>query len=294
MEKEILEKYKEAGRIAKEVLDYAEELVIKGCRGVLELAEKIEAKIFELGAKPAFPVNISINDIAAHFTPCRGDKITIKDEDYVKIDVGVHIDGYIADTARTIRISGKDELVKCSEEMLKEALKLIAPGVEIKEIGKTISEVAESYGFRPVTNLTGHALERYNLHAGVTIPNTPSGSDVLEEGKVYAIEPFCTNGQGAVKDSDKCVIFMVLKETPGRLPETRKILEIAKEYKGLPFAKRWLENRISAFKLDFALKQLVDLGSLHPFYILKEVSSGNVAQSEHTVIVFDKPIVITE
>lgn len=294
MEKEILEKYKKAGEIAKEAMSFAENLLIKENRtNVLELAEKIEAKIFELGGKPAFPVNISINDIAAHFTPCKSDNIEIKPEDYVKIDIGVHVDGYIADTAKTFRIEGKDELIKCSEEMLKQALKIAAPGIEVNEIGKVVSEVAESYGFKPVINLTGHGLERYNLHAGITIPNIPKGKGVLEKGKAYAIEPFCTPGQGAVKDSNRAVIFMLLKPVPGRLPETRKIIEIAEKYNGLPFAKRWLENNFSTLKLELALNQLVNLGSLHAFYILKEVSGANVAQAEHTVIVDEKPIITT-
>ncbi|HIQ49665.1 MAG TPA: type II methionyl aminopeptidase [Nanoarchaeota archaeon] len=294
MEKEILEKYKKAGEIAKEVMEYAEKLIIKQlCLNVFELAEKIEAKILELGGKPAFPVNISINEIAAHYTPCKGDNIVIKENDYVKVDIGVHVDGYIADTAKTFRIAGKDELIKCSEEMLKQALKIIYPGIEVKEIGRVVSEVAESYGFRVVTNLTGHGLERYNLHAGITIPNIPSGSGILEKGKAYAIEPFCTTGQGAVKDSNRAVIFMLISEKPVRMPEARKIIEIAKSYKGLPFAKRWLEKEFNPIKLEIALNQLVNLGVLHPFYILKEVSNGNVAQAEHTVIVDEKPIITT-
>ena len=291
---EILEKYRKAGEIAKQVLEYAETLLLKEkCFSVFDLAEKIEAKIFELGGKPAFPVNISINEVAAHFTPSKNDNFEIKEEDYVKIDVGVHIDGYIADTARTFRLAGKDELIKCSEEMLEAALKIISPGIDVSEIGKVVSEVAESYGLRPVTNLTGHGLERYNLHAGITIPNVPQGKGVLENGKAYAIEPFCTTGQGAVKDSDKAVIFMLLSEKPVRLPESRKIMELAKKYNGLPFAKRWIESEFNPVKLEMGLKQLVNLGALHPFYILREVTNANVAQAEHTVIVFDKPIITT-
>ena len=294
MEEEVRKKYLLAGRIAKEVMEYAENLLLKErCTNVLALAEKIEKRIFELGAKPAFPVNISINEIAAHFTPCKSDRMEIKEGDYVKIDLGVHVDGYIADTAKTFRLAGKDELIKCSEEMLKEALKIIRPGIEVREIGRAIYEVAQSYGFNSVANLTGHGLERYDLHAGITVPNIPHGKGVLEEGKAYAIEPFCTPGQGAVKESERAVIYMVLKPKPGRLPETRKILDLAREYRGLPFAKRWLEDKITPLKLNLALNQLVNNGSLHAFPVLKEVSNAPVAQSEHTLLVFDKPIVTT-
>ncbi len=296
MEKEVLKKYIEAGKIAKSVLDYAEKLVLKEkCLSVLELAEKIEAKIFELGAEPAFPVNISINEIAAHFTPELHDKeLVIKETDYVKIDVGVHIQGYIADTARTIRIAGEDELIICAREMLEEALKIARPGVEVSEIGKAISEVAESYGLKPIRNLTGHGLERYKLHTGISIPNVPFGKGVLEEDKAYAIEPFCTNGYGAIKDSDRATIFMVLEDRPLRNPAARKVLDLTRKYNGLPFAKRWLQKQIPQTTLELALKQLVEAKVIHAFYILKEVAHGNVAQFEHTVVFDgDKAIITT-
>ncbi len=281
-----IEYYLKAGEIADKVMKYVEEIFPK-VTSVLHLAEEIENKIKELGGELAFPVNISINDVAAHFTPDKNDKTEIRDSDYVKIDIGVHVNGFIADTARTFRKEGKDDLIKCSEEMLKEALKIVGPGVEVKEIGKTVFEVAQSYGFNSVSNLTGHGLDRFELHAGITIPNIPYGKGVLERGKAYAIEPFCTDGQGSVKDSDKVNIFMVLDEKFGRIPETRKILEFVRKYNGLPFAKRWIENElnINPLKLNMALRELVNIGSLHPFYVLKEISGGNVAQTERTVLI---------
>lgn len=164
MEREILEKYIKAGEIAAEVLSYAKRIVKKDMP-LVELAEKIEKKIFELGAKPAFPVNISINDMAAHYHPLINDKTAIKDEDYVKIDIGVHIDGYIGDTAATVRIAGKDELIKCSEKMLENAIKIIRTGITIGEIGEAIENAVKEFGFNPIRNLTGHSLDRYDVHA---------------------------------------------------------------------------------------------------------------------------------
>ncbi len=295
MEKEIVEKYIKAGEIALEVLEKVEKK-LKETNSVLELAEFVERKILELGGEIAFPVNISLNDVAAHYTPDINDNLTINDEDYVKIDIGVHVDGYIADMAKTFRKEGKDEIIKCSEEMLKEALKIVSPGLEVKEIGKVVYEVAQSYGFNSISNLTGHGLDRYDLHSGITIPNIPYGGGILEKGHAYAIEPFCTNGQGSVKDSDKVNIFMLLDEKPGRISESRKIIEYAKRFKGLPFAKRWLEKemKISNMKLNFALKELINNGSLHPFYVLKEISGGMVAQSEKTIVITDdEKIIIT-
>ncbi len=291
MQKEILDKYLQAGAIAKQVLEHGCALV-KENMPVVELAEKIEEKIFELGAKPAFPVNIGINDVAAHYTPKLNDSSVISASDYVKVDIGVHLDGYIADTAKTVRLAGRDKLIECSEKMLSEALKLFMPETKLGEIGEAVESAAREFGFNPVRNLTGHGLDRYNLHAGVVIPSVKTGSQrVLQEGEVYAVEPFCTQGEGWVKDSEPALIFRLLSEKPVRMSEARKILVFAKKYYGLPFARRWLEKELP--RTEMALRQLVAAGALHPYYILKEVSGKPVAQAEHTVIVKENPLVIT-
>ncbi|TRZ54185.1 type II methionyl aminopeptidase [archaeon] len=294
MDKQILDKYLHAGRIAKETLDYGKALVKDGA-GVLEIAEAIEKKIFELGGKPAFPVNIGINETAAHFTPVLQSRDIIKAEDYVKLDLGVHIDGYIADTAVTIRSAGKDKMILCSEKMLDAALPFFVPGGKLSEIGEAIENVSKEFGFNPIRNLTGHGLKQYDLHAGTNVYNVKNSSKkILEAGGVYAIEPFCTTGTGLVKDSEPALIFMWLADKPVRSAEARKILELAKnKYNGLPFAKRWLEKSFSPLKLNLAINELSRIGALHAFAQLKEVSGKPVAQSEHTVIVAEKPIVTT-
>ncbi len=294
MEETILKKYIQAGKIAKEVLEYGKSLVKEGA-SVLEIAEAIEKKIFALGGKPAFPVNIGINETAAHFSPTISDKTTIKPDDYVKLDLGVHIDGFIADTAITASPAGKDRLMECSEKMLEVALPLFVPGAKISEIGETIEGIAKEFGFNPVRNLTGHGLKQYDLHAGTNVFNVKNSSGKkLEEGEAYAVEPFCTAGAGLVKDSGPSLIFMWLADKPLRQMEARKILELAKtEYARLPFAKRWLEKKFPQLKLNLALNELTRTGALHAFLQLKEVSGKPVAQSEHTVIVAEKPVVTT-
>lgn len=284
----------QAGKIAKQVLEHGCGLA-KENMSVVELAEAIEKKIFELGAKPAFPVNIGVNEIAAHYTPSLADKTVLHANDYIKIDVGVHIDGYIADTACTLRLAGKDELIECSEKMLVTALPMFKPDAKLADIGEAIENIAKEFGFNPVRNLTGHGLAQYNLHAGVTVPNIKIASEkILQENEVYAVEPFCTKGAGAVKDSEQVLIFKWLADKPVRSPEARKILELAENrFAKLPFAKRWLEKQFSPLKLELALKQLTAAGALHPYYILREVSGSAVAQAEHTVIVAKKPIVTT-
>lgn len=292
---EILEKYKKAGKIAAQAREYGKGLIKEGA-SALELAEAVEKKIFELGAKPAFPVNISINEVAAHYTPTAQDKTTIKAEDYVKLDVGVHVDGYIGDTACTVRLAGKDDLIKCVEKMLETALPLFKPGIAIAGIGAAIENTAKEFGFNSIRNLTGHGLDQYNLHARVTIPNIKIVSEkILQEGEIYAVEPFVTAGAGFVKESEPALIFRWIADRPVRSQEARKILDLAKnEFNKLPFAKRWLQKRFSQFKVELALKQLLAVNSLHPYQQLKEVSGKPVAQAEHTVIVAEKPIITTK
>jgi len=294
MDKQIMKNYLQAGKIAKETLGYGRTLVKDGA-AVLEITEAIEKKIFDLGGKPAFPVNIGINETAAHFTPVMQSKEIIKAEDYVKLDLGVHIDGYIADTAITIRLAGKDALILCSEKMLETALPLFVPGGRLFEIGETIENVAKEFGFNSVRNLTGHGLKRYDLHAGTNVFNVKNSSQKrLEEGEVYAVEPFCTTGAGLVKDSEPALIFMWIADKPARSAEARKILELAKtRYAGLPFAKRWIEKSFPPLKMNLALNELARTGALHAFAQLKEISGKPVAQAEHTVIVAEKPVVTT-
>ncbi len=294
MEEKILENYLRAGKIASQVLNYGSSLV-KNNALVIDIAEKIESKILDLGGESAFPVNISINDIAAHFHPTINDKTVINETDYVKLDVGVHVDGYIADTATTIRPAGKDRLIECSEKMLEKALSMAKPGTTLGEIGEAIENVAKDYGFNSVRNLTGHSLSRFDLHAGTLIYNIKHDSLYqLREDEIYAIEPFCTPGFGFVKDSGSPLIFRWMNDRTPRIPEGRKILDLAKnKYNRLPFAKRWVQKMLSPLKVELSLKELQAIRAIYGYRPLREESKMPVAQSEHTVIIKEEPIVTT-
>ncbi|MBU5557793.1 MAG: type II methionyl aminopeptidase [Candidatus Aenigmatarchaeota archaeon] len=294
MEKEILNKYLNAGRIAAQALQYGRGLIKEGNK-IVDIVEAVERKIESLGGKPAFPVNISLNDVAAHYSPFLDDMTIVKSGDYVKLDVGVHVEGWIADTAITVRLAGEDEMIKCANKMLATALPMFRPGTSLTEIGEAIENVAKEFKLNPVRNLTGHSLDRYNLHAGFIVPNVRiSSTKTLVEDEVYAVEPFCTSGGGWVKDAEPPMIFRWLADKPVRFPEARKIIELGKtNFSKLPFAKRWLQHQMTAMKLEVGLKQAITSGALHAYNILKESSGAPVAQAEHTVIVADKPIVIT-
>lgn len=287
MEREVLKNYRKAQSISESVIIYAKTLLKEGVK-TLEIAEKIEGKILKLGGEIAFPVNISINNIAAHYTPDINDDATLNANDLVKIDIGVHVNGYIWDRAFTVYIGQKQHpLIEASEKALAEAIKLIKPGVKIFEISEVVESTLQEFGFNPVRNLCGHGLERYNTHAQPTIPN--GRNNIKEEIRpgVIAMEVFATNGVGWAKESDRALIFSFLQQKPVRIWEGRQILQWAAiERKTLPFAKRWLVDKfnISELKIDMALKQLLDVDAIRKYPVLRE-ENGLVAQTEDTIIV---------
>lgn len=288
-----MENWEKAGKIAGEALEFGKNLV-KANAELLEVAEKIEEKIIILGGKPAFPVNLSINHIAAHYTPYPLDETRFKEGELVKIDVGVHVEGAIGDTACTVDLGNNKELTKASEEALKEAIKMFTPGTKIGEIGKKIQITIQTYEFTPVINLSGHKIELYRLHSGTTIPNYDNGDkNVLKEGEVYAVEPFATNGDGRIIEGKASGIYRLNNTKPVRDPTIRKIIAfIADEYKTMPFAKRWVVKKFK--NANYALNLLENQGILHQYPQLPEKAKGLVSQAEHTVIVGEKPKITTK
>ncbi len=293
MEKEILDKYIKAGKIAREAREYGKSLIKIGA-SLLEVSDKIEKKIFELGGKLAFPTQISINDVAAHNCAEPDDKTLFKKDDLCKLDLGVHIDGYVADTAVTVDLGDNKNLVKASEDALNEALKIIKPGITLGEIGEVIKNAISKYGFAPVKNLSGHGLSRFVIHGPPTIPNFNTHDNTkLKEDQVIAIEPFATNGVGMIYESEKANIFSLVEKKPVRSPITRAILKEIETFEGLPFTTRWLTKKFPLFKVNFALRELLQIEAIKKYPPLPEKNHGLVSQTEHTIIVKDKPIITT-
>ncbi|MEK6827639.1 MAG: type II methionyl aminopeptidase [Nanoarchaeota archaeon] len=288
------EKILKAGEIGKKVKEYARSIVKKGIL-LLELAEKIESKIIELGGKPAFPTNLSINEIAAHYTPPYNDET--KATGLLKVDMGVHIDGFIADFTFSVDLENNSEnkkLIEASENALKSAIQKAKEKKSLGELGKAVQETIESYGFSPIVNLTGHEMNQYELHSGIAILNIANkNSEKLAKG-LYAIEPFATNGSGKIYEGKPSGIYQLIDDKNIRSNDARIILNfISEEYKTLPFCSRWIIKKFGVKSL-FALKQLEENGNLHQYPQLVEVSKGKVAQSENTILVDDEVIVTDE
>lgn len=294
MSQEELEKYRKAGKLLAEVREKVRPLV-KPSASLLEIAETAESLIIERGAKPAFPCNVSVNEVAAHYSPPVDDSTMVKQGDMVKVDIGAHVDGYIADTAFTVATGEKAEMVQAVEKALEAAIAAVKPGIDVGEIGKVVEETATAAGFKPVRNLTGHSLARWDLHAGLTIPNVKETvGQTLKVGDVLAIEPFVTDGAGFVEDQKRLYIFRYLRDMPTRLRMSRELLrDVKRDYSGLPFAERWLAKRMSKLRLELTLRELVGIGAFWPYYVLAERANGKVAQAEHTVIVTEQGCEVT-
>jgi len=288
-----IENLKKAGKIAKQAVEYAKSFIKKDM-SLLEIAEKIEQKIDELGAKPAFPVTLSIDEVAAHFTPLPGDDS--RAHGLLKVDIGVHVDGYIADTAFSLDLENLDEnkrLIESAKLALKNATEKISLNVQLNEIGAEIERAISSFGFNPVANLSGHSIERWKVHSGITIPNYDNSQPKTISPGVYAIEPFSTNGVGSVRDGKSSGIYMFNAESNVRDSLAREILAfIKKEYSTLPFCSRWICKKFSLGAL-LSLQRLKEAGILHNYPQLIEAKKGKVAQAEHTILITEKEKTIT-
>jgi methionyl aminopeptidase len=287
---EIFESYREAGRIAKQILQRGAGEVRAGER-VTDVVKSIEQRVIEEeGVGLAFPLNLSFNEDAAHDTAMVGDDRIFSAGDVVKLDLGVHIDGYIADIATTVDLGNHGPLVDASRAALDAAIALVRPGIMVGQLGTVIQDTIERSGFRPVANLTGHGLDRYAIHTPPTIPNLRMhGGAVLKEDQVFAIEPFATTGSGMVSERKRVEIYQQIGVKPARLPAARQILSQVRERKGMPFARRWLE----ADKIDMALQSLVQIRALHPYPVLHDITGSLVSQAEHTLIVTSDGCLVT-
>lgn len=298
------EMHEKAGSIVAKVRKMATEMVEEDLK-VLDLVEFTEQEIKNLGGQIAFPCNISINEITAHYTSPSHDKTVLKMGDLVKIDLGAHVDGYIGDSATTVIVGenqdvssreanlSEDEMqlqvkmIETVNEALENAISTVKDGVSVGKIGEVVEQTVTAQGLKPVSNLTGHSMERYILHSGLSIPNIKEeNSHKIREGDVLAIEPFVTNGVGRVTDMNDAFIFRFLRDRPLRMAQARKMLhEVAENYKNLPFAGRWLEESVKSRQFNLILRNLISSRALYPYHVLREKSNARVAQAEHTVIV---------
>ena len=288
-DEEALQKFRLSGKILRETREEMRNYV-KENMPIIEVCEKTEALIREKGGKPAFPTNVSINEVTAHYTSPPGDRSVIPENSVVKVDLGVQIDGYVTDTAFTACFNPEYRIMTETAELaLKTAIAAITDEVSVGKIGAAVEAAIKNRGYKPISNLTGHSVGRYLIHAGTSIPNVNQISFTkLHAGEIYALEPFVTvrEAYGAVEDAPQKTIFRLIKPKAGKTQQAKLLLKFIEEnFFTLPFAERWLQGAIPEEKHKEAFKELISTKAITSYPVLVEISRKTVTQAEHTILV---------
>jgi methionyl aminopeptidase len=288
---EAIKKLRKSGSILRETREEMKGFVRENMP-IIEVCERAEELIRRKGGKPAFPCNVSINEIAAHYTSPPNDEKRIPENSLVKVDIGAHVDGYVTDTAITICFNHElKDMVNTAEQALKRAIEAIQPNMPTSKLGALIEQTIKSRGYKPISNLTGHQVGRYLVHAGTSLPNVAHVSFTkVKLGEAYAIEPFVTlqNAAGKVENSEEVTIFRFVRQKPLKNPYAKRLLEyIEKNFRTLPFAKRWLKDVIPKEHYKEAFKELLASKAVMGYPVFIEASGKPVAQAEHTVLIVE-------
>jgi len=288
-DKEALEKFRLSGKILRETREEMRNYVRENMP-ILQVCEKAEALIREKGGKPAFPCNVSINEVAAHYTSPPNDQQKIPEKAVVKVDVGVHVNGYVTDTACTVCFDPEyRSMQSAAEHALAAAIESIYADMATSKIGVIIEKTVRNRGFKPISNLTGHSVGRYLIHAGTSIPNVTQVSfGKVKAGGVYAIEPFVTlpEAVGRVENGSEITIFRLVKAKSVRNPYAKQLLRYIEEnFVTLPFAERWLKGVVPEDKHREAFKELYRSKVVMGYPVFVEISRKPVTQAEHTVLI---------
>jgi methionyl aminopeptidase len=286
---EDLQKYQHAGKIAREVRLEIRRTVREGIP-IIDICEKVEGLTREKGGEPAFPCNVSVNEIAAHYTSPPNDKETIPEKSIVKVDIGVHVDGYIADTATTVCLNPEyEDMVNTAEEALEKAVELLQPGLSITRFGSEIQKTIKTRGYKPISNLTGHLIKRYIIHAGKSLPNVFNlSTSRIKEGEVYGVEPFVTvtDANGRVDNLKEEYIFRYQKNKSLKSPYAKQMLSyIKKNFLTLPFTERWLNKFATSSNYKSAFSELLSSKAVMGYPVFVEASRKPVAQAEYTILI---------
>jgi len=290
-DKEELEKFRLSGRILRETREEMKTYVKENML-VIDVCEKTEGLIRAKGGKPAFPCSVSINEVAAHYTSPPNDTLRIPEGSTVKVDLGAHVDGYVTDTAFTASFNPEGRsMANTAEQALKTVIENIHGDMALGKIGSLIETTIKNRGFKPISNLTGHSVGRYLIHAGTSIPNVAQVSlTKVKTGEVYAIEPFVTlpEAVGRVDDSPQTTIYRLLKAKSVKNDSAKKLLKyIESNFRTLPFAERWLTGVVPKEQYHAAFKELLASKAIMSYPVFVEVSKKPVAQAEHTVLLKD-------
>lgn len=288
MSGETLQALREAGRIASAARNGGASLIVAGMR-VKDVCAAVEDDIRRRGGALAFPTQCSRNEVAAHDCPGPDDERRFVSGDLAKLDLGVHIDGWVVDTAVTVNVGDLAEnrpLVDGAGAALEAAIAQAGPGVPIVRLSQAIAAALRSYGVKPIRNLCGHHVGRWTVHCPPPVPNVPDegAHDRLEVGRVLAIEPFATDGGGIAAEQGKAEVFRLAPGQEEGISLEAALGQRLRELRGLPFSRRDLQA-FPRTLVEETLTLLASRGRLSAYPPLVETTGGRVAQAEHSLLV---------
>lgn len=254
----------------------------------------------------AFPVGLSLNNCAAHFTPNSSDlDIQLNQTDILKIDYGVHYNGIIIDSAFTISLDSKyDEFIDISRKLTQYAVSLCSPDVILGEMGNDIEEYIKSkeitidnkiFSLKTMSDLSGHMIRPYEIHAGVAVPNISIYYPLrMKSDEFYAIEPFITTGNGKSILKEPNSHYMLNSKLPSldnlNKNEKNTFNFIKDNYYTLAFCEKWISRDIKKYSKQ-TLDNLVSKKVLNSFPPIYDIDDSIVSQFEHTIYVKENGII---
>ena len=257
----------------------------------------VEENGFESGI--GFPTGVSLNEVAAHYTPNAGDKRVLQQGDVLKVDFGVQVKGRIVDSAFTMNFEPTwDPLLAAVKEATNAGIATAGIDVRLGDVGAAVQEVMESHEFEAngkthqvkcIRNLNGHNIEPYRIHGGKSVPivAVPNLDVRMEEGEYFAIETFGSTGRGYVVDAGECSHYArkpITPQVPLRITSARQLLyTINKNFGSLPFCRRYLD-RLGEKNYLLGLKHLVSQGIVQDYPPLADEPGCMTAQYEHTIL----------
>lgn len=249
----------------------------------------------------AFPTCISINNCICHYSPLKSDpELKLKNGDLIKIDMGGHIDGYIAVVAHSLVVGASKEnpitgpaadVMNAAHQAASVALRLVVPGGENEIVTDAVQKVAESYKCKPISGMLSHELKQFRIDGDKSIIQNPTEAQKKSHEKcefavneVYAIDVLISTGDGKGRELDtRATIYKKTDEVYQlKMRASRNVLsDVDKKFGVMPFTLRYFDDEVKA---KMGLKECVNHKLIEPFPVLHEKEGELVAQFKFTVL----------
>jgi len=305
----VLDKYQAAGKICNAVLEKVIAKCVPGANiaDICEFGDKeIDSEVAKVYNKKklekgiAFPTCVSVNEVCGHFSPVKSEPHNLKDGDVAKIDLGVHIDGFIAQVAHTVVVSSdpkkvvegrKADVILAAYNALQAAVRTITPGATNNQVTDVVAKVAESYKCNPIEGVLSHEVKKHLIDGNNCIINKNTFDQKVDEHEfqvheVYGLDVFVSTGEGKCKETEfRTTVFKraIERSYSLKLKASRAFFaEVTERFPTLCFSLRAFEDETGA---KLGINEAVKHDLFHPYPVLTEKSGEFVAQFKATVVI---------